>query len=98
MPKEPITQPIIPPVMEPEKRGLPVLGKVYIGFLVVWFVSKILSNIPVFDSLREFAFWGTFILTTYYFAVFLKKIMRKLLWRIRRKLILSYIFIGFIPI
>jgi serine phosphatase RsbU (regulator of sigma subunit) len=94
MTKEPITQPIIPPVMKPEKRGLTVMMKVYIGFLVAWIVSMILG----LDSLRQFAFWGTFILTIYYFAVFLKKVMRKLLWRIRRKLILSYIFIGFIPI
>jgi serine phosphatase RsbU (regulator of sigma subunit) len=93
MNKEPITQPI-PPIIEPEKRGLSVMGKVYIGFLLAWFVSLIFG----FDSLRSFAFWGAFILTIYYSAVLMKKVMRKLLWRIRRKLILSYIFIGFIPI
>jgi len=93
MNKEPITQPI-PPIVEPEKRGLSVMGKVYIGFLVAWFVSLIFG----LDSLRSFAFWGAFILTIYYSAVVMKKVMRKLLWRIRRKLILSYIFIGFIPI
>lgn len=93
MNKEPITQPI-PAIVEPEKRGLSVMGKVYIGFLVAWFVSLIFG----LDSLRSFAFWGAFILTIYYSAVLMKKVMRKLLWRIRRKLILSYIFIGFIPI
>lgn len=93
MSKEPITQPI-PPIIEPQKRGLSVVAKVYIGFLVAWFISMIAG----LDHLRSFAFWGAFILTTYYFAVLMKKVMRKLLWRIRRKLILSYIFIGFIPI
>ncbi|MCI0602777.1 SpoIIE family protein phosphatase [bacterium] len=41
---------------------------------------------------------GFVALTLYYAFRLTRRIFRKFLWRIRRKLILSYIFIGFIPI
>src|SRR5687767_11248746 len=50
------------------------------------------------DWLQTVATLGFVVLTCYYVFRFGRKIFRKFLWRIRRKLILSYIFIGFVPI
>ncbi len=92
--------------MPPDKNGIPaapvkesgtkfsLTAKIYLGFIAVYFFSKFVG----LESLSSFAFWCAFVLTTYYCFIYLKKFMRKLLWRIRRKLVLSYIFIGFIPI
>jgi serine phosphatase RsbU (regulator of sigma subunit) len=50
------------------------------------------------DWLQGVSFAGLFILSGYYLFRWGRKLFRKFLWRIRRKLILSYIFIAFIPI
>lgn len=68
--------------------------KVYLGFLGLYVTSAILG----LDTLKDLAFWGILILSVYYAIGFIRKILRKFLWRIRRKLVLSYIFIGFIPL
>jgi serine phosphatase RsbU (regulator of sigma subunit) len=73
------------------------LAKIYfslIGFIVL---ASILDWkwLRPFQVLAELACIG---LTIYYAFRILRKVFRKFLWRIRRKLILSYIFIGFIPI
>ncbi len=49
------------------------------------------------DWIQGLATAGFVILTGYYLFRFARKVFRKFLWRIRRKLILSYIFIAFIP-
>lgn len=70
------------------------LAKIYIGFWVAFLFFTLIG----IDSLRGIAFWGVAILTIYYAVLLTRKLVRKFLWRIRRKLILSYIFIGFIPL
>jgi serine phosphatase RsbU (regulator of sigma subunit) len=70
------------------------LTKVYLGFIAAFILFAILG----LDSFKWIAFCGAFILTVYYAVKASRKIVRALLWRIRRKLILSYIFIGFIPL
>lgn len=70
------------------------LTKIYLGFICAFVLFSILG----LDSLKRFAFTGALILTIYYVVRSSRKIARKILWRIRRKLILSYIFIGFIPL
>jgi serine phosphatase RsbU (regulator of sigma subunit) len=91
---EPTNTPAPPPLIKDPGSKLSLTAKIYIGFLVAYIFARLVG----IESLRSIAFWGAFVLTTYYFFLYLKKFMRKLLWRIRRKLILSYIFIGFIPI
>lgn len=68
--------------------------KIYLGSIAGFILFAILG----INFLKDCAFWICLILTIYYAVGFARKILRKFLWRIRRKLILSYIFIGFIPL
>ena len=77
-----------------EKRKMSTTLKVYLGFVGAFFFSSLLG----LDSLKDLAFWGVLILTVYYAFGLIRKVIRKFLWRIRRKLILSYILVGFIPL
>jgi sigma-B regulation protein RsbU (phosphoserine phosphatase) len=52
------------------------------------------AAIEVIDSAATLAILATLVIFTYRLVVLVK---RRLLWRVRRKLILSYIFIGFVP-
>ena len=70
------------------------LAKIYIGFVVAFVLFALLG----LGTLRGLAFWGAAILTIYYAVIITRKLVRTFLWRIRRKLILSYVFIGFIPL
>ncbi len=73
------------------------LLKVYLVLLgVVVFLSPVDWN--WLSPVKSLAKWTLFILTVYYAFQLARKLFRKFLWRIRRKLILSYIFIGFVPI
>jgi hypothetical protein len=68
--------------------------KIYLALIGLFFVSALTG----LGFLQKLAFWGIVILTVYYAIGLIRKILRKFLWRIRRKLVLSYIFIGFIPL
>src|SRR4026208_2001105 len=78
----------------PQKKTMSSTLKVFLAFIGLYVFAKILS----LDSLSGLAFWGILILSVYYLFGFVRRMIRKFLWRIRRKLILSYIFIGFIPL
>ena len=73
------------------------LLKVYLILLGTMIVTAALGWAWL-DWIQFLATCGVVALSAYYAFGFLRKIFRKFLWRIRRKLILSYIFIGFIPI
>jgi serine phosphatase RsbU (regulator of sigma subunit) len=73
------------------------LLKIYLLLLGFVVVTSILDW-NWLSPIQLLAFIAVVILTGYYLSRFTRKIFRKFLWRIRRKLILSYIFIGFIPI
>jgi hypothetical protein len=77
------------------------LAKVYIGSIVALICFSILSNVlgfSILGTLKSVSFWAVFILSAYFVLKFANKLLQKLLWRIRRKLIISYFFIGVIPI
>jgi phosphoserine phosphatase RsbU/P len=77
------------------------LAKVYLWSVVTLIGLLILSSIfdfSLINSLKMLAFWVVFVLSCYYVLKFANKLLQKLLWRIRRKLIISYFFIGVIPI
>ncbi len=77
------------------------LAKFYLGSFIALVLLTIISamlDVGFVDSLRSLAFWIVFVLSGYYVFKFANKLLQKLLWRIRRKLILSYFFIGVIPI
>ena len=73
------------------------LSKIYWSLLAFIVLAAILGWkwLEPLKVLSEIAFC---ILTVYYAFRVIRRIFRKFLWRIRRKLILSYIFIGFVPI
>lgn len=68
--------------------------KIYLGSIAGYILFAILG----IGFLKDLAFYTCLTLTLYYVVRATRKILRKFLWRIRRKLILSYIFIGFIPL
>jgi serine phosphatase RsbU (regulator of sigma subunit) len=69
--------------------------KVYLGLLLAYVLCLPFSFL---SSLRGFLFVAIVLFTAYYAALLARKLLRKLLWRIRRKLIVSYIFIGLVPL
>jgi hypothetical protein len=71
--------------------------KVYLILLGVAVLTGILGW-SWLDWIQVPATIGFIALSAYFAFRFTRRIFRKFLWRIRRKLILSYIFIGFIPI
>src|SRR5687768_6611465 len=73
------------------------LLKIYLILFGIMVVTHVLKW-EWLDWLGGIATLGFCILTGYYLFRWLRKVFRKFLWRIRRKLILSYIFIAFIPI
>lgn len=68
--------------------------KIFLSSIGVFILTALLG----FDTLRSLAGWACLVFIVYYAFGFIRKILRKFLWRIRRKLVLSYIFIGFIPL
>src|SRR4026207_1602350 len=73
------------------------LFKIYLILFGVMCITALL-NWSWLDWLQSISTAGFIILTGYYAFRVGRKLFRKFLWRIRRKLILSYIFIAFIPI
>lgn len=71
------------------------LKKIYLGLWAAWIITFVLTFLHPF---RGILFFALIILTSYYLSIFARKLIRKLLWRIRRKLIISYIFIGLVPL
>src|SRR5215468_5575370 len=67
--------------------------------LAVYAVGAALGNVPVFLSVIDtVASIGLAIGAAYFAYKLILLGKRRLLWRVRRKLILSYVFIGFIPV
>jgi sigma-B regulation protein RsbU (phosphoserine phosphatase) len=73
------------------------LLKVYLILLGIVVLTGILGW-SWLDWIQVPATIGFIALSGYFAFRFTRRVFRKFLWRIRRKLILSYIFIGFIPI
>jgi serine phosphatase RsbU (regulator of sigma subunit)/predicted PurR-regulated permease PerM len=73
------------------------LAKIYFSIIGFLLLSSILGWkwLEPFQIIAELA---CAVLTIYYAFRILRRLFRKFLWRIRRKLVLSYIFIGFVPI
>ena len=66
--------------------------------LVVYAIGVALGRVPLFLSVVDtVASVGLAVGATYFAWILIVLGKRHLLWRVRRKLILSYVFIGFIP-
>ena len=73
------------------------LFKIYLGMIAAWLLLAVIGG-GWSESLQTLLRVSLFILTVYYAFRLTRKLLRKFLWRIRRKLILSYILIGFVPV
>jgi sigma-B regulation protein RsbU (phosphoserine phosphatase) len=66
--------------------------------LVIWFAAAIVGPLPTFFRVVDTVAGLAMVAGATYFVFQLTVLAkRRLLWRVRRKLILSYIFIGFVP-
>jgi len=73
------------------------LFKIYLIFIGCAIFLSFFDN-SIISALASIARIGCFLITVYYAFRIASKLLRKFLWRIRRKLILSYVFIGVVPI
>src|SRR5262249_44404253 len=65
---------------------------------VLVLIRSVTSSLPAFLSVVETVAGLAFAAGVVYFAfILLVFAKRRLLWRVRRKLILSYVFVGFVP-
>ncbi|HEV8236040.1 MAG TPA: hypothetical protein VGP84_15620, partial [Gemmatimonadaceae bacterium] len=66
--------------------------------LIVYFVALLLGRVPAFLTVIDtVASLALAVGTGYFIYQLIVLAKRHLLWRVRRKLILSYVFIGFVP-
>lgn len=64
--------------------------------LALWVVGRTAGNIP---GGLWFVFWASLLPTAFYYLIRLIKLFRqKLLWRLRRRLAVTYVFIALVPI
>ncbi len=62
----------------------------------IWLVDRLPGGAP---ALLRFVFWGClFIIGIYYLARTINYVRHRLLWRVRRRLIVTYVFIAVVPI
>jgi len=71
-------------------------GRVLLGSLVVWLLS--LSGLSVPGLIRVPATIVAAIAAVFYGFVGARRLLRRLLWRIRTKLLLSYLFVAIVPL
>jgi len=91
--------------MQPRRASHALLGTWPGRILIASAVLKILLALlasarplpPVLEALGTAASLALLGALAYYAARLVARLKRRLLWRVRRKLILSYIFIGFVP-
>src|SRR5690606_25799760 len=66
--------------------------------LLIWILQRLVETGPAVDSLRKMASLGAAVGASM-IAWRLSAVLRqRLLWRVRRKLVLSYVFIGLVPV
>lgn len=91
--------------MQPRRASHALLGTWPGRILIASAVLKVLLEIvaaarplpPVLDALGTATSLALIAALAYYVVRLGARVKRRLLWRVRRKLILSYIFIGFVP-
>lgn len=67
-------------------------------YLAIFGSFVLFSFLDILDPIRRILFFAFILLTIFYAFKLLRRILKRFLWKIRRKLILSYIFIAFIPV
>lgn len=88
------------PAPFPVFRTLPgrLLVLAGVSLVLVWLVSLLTPLPPVVEAFRKVASLGVRLALVWLAVLLLVRYRRKFLWRVRRKLILSYVFLGFVPV
>jgi serine phosphatase RsbU (regulator of sigma subunit) len=81
-------------------RTLP--GRVFalsaVSFAVLWIAQQFTTLPPFLETFRKVASLGVRLAGFWLLALVVVRYRRAFLWRVRRKLILSYLFLGFVPV
>ncbi|MCR4375809.1 MAG: HAMP domain-containing protein, partial [Acidobacteria bacterium] len=65
---------------------------------LVWLLSLVTTIPPVIETFRKVASLALRVSVIWLAVMVLVRYRRQFLWRVRRKLILSYVFLGFVPV
>lgn len=65
---------------------------------VLWLVQQVTVLPAPVEAFRKVVSFGTRVALLWLAALFIVRHRREFLWRVRRKLILSYVFLGFVPV
>lgn len=69
-----------------------------LSLLVVWLAGQVATIPPLVEAFRKVASLAVRVALVWLAVVGLVRYRQQLLWRVRRKLILSYVFLGLVPV
>jgi hypothetical protein len=96
----PRVMPAPPPAPFHPFRILP--GRLFIlsgvSLVLVWLLGQVTTVPPLVEAFRKVASLALRVSVVWLAVVVLVRFRRQFLWRVRRKLILSYIFLGLVPV
>ena len=69
-----------------------------ISLVALWLVSLVVALPPLVEAFRKVSSFAVRVSLLWLVVLLLVRHRQKFLWRVRRKLILSYLFLGFVPI
>ncbi len=69
-----------------------------VSLVLVWLLGQVTTVPPLVEAFRKVASLALRVSVVWLAVVVLVRFRRQFLWRVRRKLILSYVFLGFVPV
>ena len=69
-----------------------------VSLIVLWLVSQVVALPPLIEAFRKVASFAVRVSILWLVVVAFVRYRQKFLWAVRRKLILSYVFLGFVPV
>jgi len=69
-----------------------------VSLVLVWLLGQVTTVPPLIEAFRKVASFAVRVSVVWLAVVVLVRYRRQFLWRVRRKLILSYVFLGFVPV
>src|SRR5688572_10854239 len=96
----PHVMPAPPPAPFHPFRSLPgrLLLLSGVSLIVLWLVSQVVTLPPLIEAFRKVASFAVRVSLLWLAVLIVIRNRQHFLWRVRRKLILSYVFLGFVPV
>jgi len=69
-----------------------------VSLVLVWLLGQVASVPPFVEAFRKVASLAFRVAVVWLTVIVIVRYRRQFLWRVRRKLILSYVFLGFVPV